>query len=580
MFIEPVFGKKFFGREEVLGTLQKRVTALRGGYRQNLALTGPMLAGKSSILRHFLKNIKDPGVIPLYIEMDRGDFRMFCMRFMATLLYGFLKSTGRTPPAPLRRLRKERRAPGREPVPGTGKGAGIGSGGAKDRSDFEALKKACRGTIPETVRCIDRVCRDLGRKKENAAYGRLLDLTATFKTETGKACIVILDEFHNLSNFHLKRPFQTFGKFIMVQKNTMYIVSSSQKTLLKEILSRKLSLLFGNFEVIEIDGFDSQTARSFISDKIENIDSSCEDIKNYLIQVTEGNPFYLEVLANRFSELVRRKDSRYGVKECLLDAFSQLLYESEGVLNQYFINRVNFFLERRARKKFISILVSLARGNSTIRAIQNDMGRVDKDLSRKLEKLQEMDLVYNSGGFYKISEKLFEYWLKYVYSLKTYSMIDDMDIKYLEFKHSMDEDYKSYCEFSAKSAVTVICDLFKSFRNEKIRVNMNFRKMPRFDAVESRALSKNVFQITGRIKNKQWICHVKQGDIADECDISNLWNIKTGDERSKIARKIFIPLKGVEQNSFLLAKEQNIWVWDAQQLNKILRLFQKFELVP
>ena len=51
MFIEPVFGKKFFGREEVLGTLQKRVTSLKGGYRQNMALTGPMLAGKSSILR-------------------------------------------------------------------------------------------------------------------------------------------------------------------------------------------------------------------------------------------------------------------------------------------------------------------------------------------------------------------------------------------------------------------------------------------------------------------------------------------------------------------------------------------------
>ena len=59
MFIEPVFGKKFFGREEVLGTIQKRVTALKGGYRQNMALTGPMLSGKSSILRHFLNNIDD-----------------------------------------------------------------------------------------------------------------------------------------------------------------------------------------------------------------------------------------------------------------------------------------------------------------------------------------------------------------------------------------------------------------------------------------------------------------------------------------------------------------------------------------
>ena len=86
MFIEPVFGKKFFGREQVLATLHKRVTAMKGGYRQNVALTGPMLAGKSSILRHFLKSVKDSDVIPIYIELAGEDYNVFCMRYMATLM--------------------------------------------------------------------------------------------------------------------------------------------------------------------------------------------------------------------------------------------------------------------------------------------------------------------------------------------------------------------------------------------------------------------------------------------------------------------------------------------------------------
>ena len=58
-----------------------------------------------------------------------------------------------------------------------------------------------------------------------------------------------------------------------------------------------------------------------------------------------------------------------------------------------------------------------------------------------------------------------------------------------------------------------------------------------------------------------------------------MWDLKASDEKVKIAKKIFIPLKGIEQNAFLLAKEQNIWVWDVQQLNNMLRLFEKFELV-
>ncbi|MFH1665209.1 MAG: ATP-binding protein [Candidatus Omnitrophota bacterium] len=542
MFIEPVFGERFFGREEVLGTLQKRVTALKGGYRQNLALTGPMLAGKSSILRHFLKNINDPKVIPLYIEMGEDDFPVFCTRFMATLLYRYLISESHN-----------------------------GEG------DFEALKNACREKMPETVNCIDIICGDLEQKKEDAAYEKLLALTSVFKIETGKNCIVILDEFHNLSNFRLKRPFHTFGKYIMIQKNTMYIVSSSQETLLREILSKKLALLFGNFEVIEINGFDNETAMSFISEKIGNDDMD-ENIRNYMIQLSQGSPFYIEVLSSRF--LKRKEENpQKDPAECLLDAFSDVLYESNGMLNQYFTNNINFFMEKKARKKFITILVSLASGNSTVNAIHDDFGKIDKNLGPELQKLQNLDLIYNSGVFYKISDKLFEYWLKYVYALRMRSMIDDMDIRYLEFKQSIADDFRQYCEFCKKPVIEAVCGLFGKFRNEKIKINMNFRKMPPFDSVQDRSLSKNLFEITGRIKDKKWVCHLKQEDMVDEQDVMRLLGLKSGEGSEKIVRKILIPLKDIEQNAFLLAKEHNVWIWDIQQLNRIFRLYEKFELV-
>ena len=542
MFIEPVFGKKFFGREEVLGTLQKRVTALKGGYRQNLALTGPMLAGKSSILRHFLKNIKDPDVIPLYIEMTGEDFNVFSNRFMATLLYRYLSSRGH-----------------------------------KAEGDFEDLKSISREMIPDTVRCIDKIEKALKQKKNDIAYEGLLAMTQVFKTETGKSCIVILDEFHNLSNFKLKKPFQTFGKFIMVQKNTMYVVSSSQQSLLREILARKLSLLFGNFEVIEINGFDNQTAKSFVSDKIKDASKSGR-VQDYLVQVCEGSPFYLEVLAGRFSEVMSLRGEGTDPREGLLASFADLLYDSEGILNQYFTNNINFFLEKKNRRKFIPILISLSRGNTTIKAIQKDMDKNDKELGKKLQRLQEMDLVYNSGVFFRVSDKLFEYWLKYVYSLKTQSMIDDLDIKYLEFKNSIERDYKDYCDFIESGVERIILDLFREFSNEKVRLGLSGRKLPKFDSVKSSPISDKFFRITGRIEKSKWIAHVKYGDLAGEHDIYDLWETKATPEE-KIARKVFIPLKGIEQNAFLLAKEQGIWVWDIKRLNKILRLFGKYELV-
>jgi len=562
MFIEPVFGKKFFGREEVLGTLKKRVTALKGGYRQNMALTGPMLAGKSSILRHFLNNMADPSIIPMYIEMDGIDFRLFCMQFMAALLFRYLKSNGRTAGELLAELQKE-----------------TSSFAEYDREmEFEALKKMCRDLIPKTVSGMDDVYSLLKKRRINDSYAKILQLTSIFKNETGKNCIVILDEFHNLSNFKLKKPFQTFGKFIMVQKNTMYVVSSSQKTLLREILSKKLSLLFGNFEVIEINGFDSRTARSFISDKTEKNDSLF-DIKNYFIQVSQGNPFYLEVFVKEFSELMSTAREKKNARECLLEVFSRVLYDSNGVLNRYFMNKLNFFLEKKARKNFIPVLMSLAKGNSTIKAIQKDLKKKDGELGIKLQKLQEMDLLETSGGFYLISDKLFEYWIKYVYCLKEQSVIDDMDIKYLEFKKNIDRDYKRFYEASSRDVKEIICGLFSSFDNNKVQVNMNLRKIPRFDTVESRFLSENIIEIEGKLNNKEWLCHVKQNDTADENDVGRLLNFEARDQKQKITRKILIPLEGIEQNAFLLAKEQNIWVWNLEFINRKLRFFGKFEII-
>lgn len=543
MFIEPVFGKKFFGREEVLATLYKRVTALKGGYRQNMALAGPMLCGKSSILRHFLKNINDSTVIPVYIEMDGDDFKTFSTRMMATLLFRYLKSEG-----------------------------------LKSEGDFDALKQACRGRIPDTIKCINDIQKAIASRRNSIAYEKLLGLTSVFKTETGKSCIVILDEFHNLANFRLKHPFKTFGKFIMVQKNTMYVVSSSQRTLLKDVLSKKLSLLFGNFEIIDVDGFDTQTARSFVAEKLSCIDEP-DLVGNYLIQLTQGSPFYLELLSKRFSETLKKRKEDVTSKEALLEAFAVTLYESDGILNQYFMNHLHFFLEKKSRKKFIPVLLALSHGNMKIAEIQKYLGRQDKSLAAKLHKLEMMDLVKKSGSFYKIADKLFEFWLKNVYSLKTKSMIDDMDIKYLEFKALIEKDFERYSLFSKKSVSELVADLFKGFENEKITICNKDRKMPNFDSVRRRVLSDGTSEVVCYSQNRRWVCHIKQDDIVTEQDINALWHIRPARTGEKIVRKIIIYLKEVDQNAFLLAKEHNIWVWDLHQLNEILRLVSNYELV-
>ncbi|GAG47446.1 unnamed protein product, partial [marine sediment metagenome] len=215
MLSEPAVGKAFFGRESVMRTLEKRVNALKGGYRQNVALTGQMLAGKSSILYQFLYNLKDTSLIPLYIEVTEEPFASFADRFIATLLYSYLSSCSR-----------------------------------QAQKDLPNLIKEAEGLIPHTIYAIKKVKAELLKKNYTNAYADLLNLTSVLKKESGKSCVVILDEFHNLEFFKIKKPYLHFGKIMMIQKDTMYIVSSSQKSTIKKILSEKLALLYGNFEII------------------------------------------------------------------------------------------------------------------------------------------------------------------------------------------------------------------------------------------------------------------------------------------------------------------------------------------
>ena len=65
----------------------------------------------------------------------------------------------------------------------------------------------------------------------------------------------------------------------------MYIVSSSRDQAIKRILSEKLSLLFGNFEIVKVAGFDTGNARGFIDTRLAGYDIE-DAMKIFLVEFT------------------------------------------------------------------------------------------------------------------------------------------------------------------------------------------------------------------------------------------------------------------------------------------------------
>ena len=542
MLSEPAVGKAFFGREDVLGVLKKRVNALKGGYRQNVALTGQMLSGKSSIIYQFLYTLNDPSLIPLYIEVVKESFPAFANRFIATLLYNYLRSCDHE----------------------TGK-------------ELPDLIKQAEAFIPRTIHAVKKVNQDLSQRRYNDAYRKLLGLTSVLKEETQKSCVVILDEFHNLEFFKIRKPYLHFGKIIMIQKDTMYIVSSSQKNTIKKILSEKLALLFGNFEIVEIAGFDNKTATDFLKEKFQNI-TLAQDYADYLVDFAEGNPFYLDVIPKKIVEIANSKQLTDATEEIIIEAFVSTIYNTTGTINQYFTNSIMNLLEKNLRVNYLEILIALACEHNKLSDIAKWFKKKSTSgFAARLAELAELDIVYQNGVFYELHDKVFKFWLATVYHKKKTSLVDDVVNRSDDFKKEVKRDIDEYLQESRKDLTERLKELFSLFNGETVEIERKKRKLPQFIKIELHKYQSHSDLVTYQKPNRYWVCEICRDKI-DESGVSDLIE-RYYPMKEKIAKKIFIALEGIDANALLLAKEKNIWVWDLNNVNNLLKVYKRHNLI-
>ena len=537
MFNEPVLGEKFFGREEILELLNKRAMALKEGYRQNVALTGQSLVGKSSIILHFLYTIREEGFIPIYVEVVKEPFNSFANKFIATLLYNSISRMG-------------------EEVD----------------IDMGKLLENAQRLLPKTSLAIKQINLQIDRGDLDEAYSNLLGLTSVLKDEIGMPCIVILDEFDNLEYLGVKNPFLSFGKVIMVQKDTMYVVSSSRNSAIKKIISEKLSLLFGNFEILKISNFGLKASSDFIDIKLSGFEIE-NSMKAFLIAFTDGNLFYLGEIIKSARSIAMEQMTSYIDKDIISKAILELIFNSGGAIHQYIFNFVLDILDTKYRELYISILVAIANGHNR----QPEIGRALKikqgELSNALGRLVELGLVSKNGIFYKIDDAMLGFWLKFVYQRRKEILVDGTFNKMRLFN----EDIRAYIskmvdEFDKDVAVRIAA-LFDLFSNELVQIDSKQIKLPHFTRVEVKAFQDSKSFVSASFRGNFWIAQAYKYTVAENDIIDYIRNIKT--LKCKISNKVILPLKGIDENAKLLAKELKISIWDSSTVNIILGFYGK-----
>lgn len=541
MLSEPVIGEQFFGRDEVLSLLTKRVNALTEGYRQNVALTGQNLSGKSSILHHFLHNFSDNRILPIYVEITEEPFIYFAHRFIGSLLYNLLRSKGQEP-----------------------------------KEDFESLVDEARPFIPETTRSINEI-RDLMKKRDfDETYSRLFDLTSSVKKETGKSCVIILDEFHNLASLNIRHPFKNFGKKIMVQKDTMYIVTSSKVTTVRKILNEKLSLLFGNFEIIQVTGFTVKNASAFLEKRFKYLRVP-NDLKDFIISFTEGNPFYLDVISQSVKEIVSTMTFRRVSQDILIESLEKTIFNSKGCIFQYLNGSLEILRQKKSSEIYITILLSIANGSFRLKEISKSIKKRTGDVSRILSDLIEMNIIYKNGSFYKFIDRMFGFWSKFVYQKKRTAIISYLPERIRLFHKDMHLLINDFMNEKKKDILERTADLFALFNNETVTIHEREYKFPSFSTIEIKSFGSAYPYILAKTNKKYWIVSASCEELKD-IDIMEFAE-RGKSLKLKIQKKILIAPSGIEMNANLMAKEENMWIWSIGALNQIISHYDKNMIV-
>ncbi|MFA5286937.1 MAG: ATP-binding protein [Candidatus Omnitrophota bacterium] len=520
----------FFDRKVYLDILQKRVSGLKDNYRQNIAIIGDELVGKTSLIFKFIDNFHDNRIILVYIDTRFESLSSFAKRFIGILLYNFLNNSGI--------ILKE---------------------------DLGFLIHKSSSYIPKTVEKINLILNNLAKKRTANIFSELMSLCENIHAETEKSCVVIFDEFQNLEGLGYKNLYRDWSRLLIANKNTMYMIISSMKFRAKEILSKDLSLLFGNFEVITVEPFDIKSSSEYLKLKLAGL-NIVNPLRDFIVHFTGGYPMYLEVISEA---LLRNR----GID--LAETLEDSLFSASGVLNQRFSNYMKRFSDHSAGNDYIAILYLISSGRNKIKDIAHILHKKKSELALRVSHLLGLDTITRSGDFLKINDRVFSFWIKFVYQEKLQALTFDAKNQKAKFRDQIETMIQEFMVSAQKPLMERMSELFKLFEDEMLQVEKKKIRLNHFREIKPLEFKSRMLKngLIGRSNDSLWIIAVKAELISEE-DIVE-FSKECRKYRHKLQRKVIVTLNEIDTNTRLRALEEKIWAWDVNSLNQILDLYSR-----
>ncbi len=541
MYGDPVYGEDFFDRDEILSLLQRRMDSFRQGDKRNLALVGLRKTGKTSILLEFKRRLTDADVLPIFVYIKPEEITTFAHRFMGAFLYEFLKRRGEAP-----------------------------------HEDFEQLLFLAIEHAPRTASAILRLRQTMETMPKESLFASVLDLPLKLRQETGVYPIVIFDEFQHFASYRLDSPFHILKERLFGHKDVMYLIAGSAVSIMEEILASHDSPLYGHFEVISVSSFDYETSKLFLNEKLKGVNVP-ETHQNFLVSLTEGHPYYLDLLSFRIKDIARRDRLRNVPQSVIIEALAQEIFSINGTIYLHLRDLIDRSLDNRGYATYIAILQAVAQGAKTLTDIAKALSRTAPEVSRQVRRLLDIDLLNKVEVTYLFKDPLLKLWLNHVHAVREESFVPELSLKLRQFKTHLEQMVASFKSQMGLGNEARIRELFSLFDGETVSVSGRRLTLPRFDEVSPRIINGEEFDLVARKNAQHWVAEIKSGNVTSG-DV-NKYARKLDGLPFQPQERILICLSGIEDQALTSAQRESIWVWDLSDVNFLLKLYGRFRIV-
>ncbi len=520
-------------RPELTQHLLSRIYSFQKGFHRNIALIGPPGSGKTFQLQQVLTE-SFPNIDILYCPVYNESLRSLLNRILQSVL-----------------LRALDEPPHAEP-------------------GDQLLKRALK-TRPKTARAVDQAQRALRQRHYYESFTRTLESIRILVEEKGQPCVFVIDEFQNLESLRLGHVFHELGKRVMTWPATLFVLSSSTPYKARKILQERFQLLFGQFEVLELNGLDEQKARQWLYQELSRLDD-VKEASDFLLKWVGPYPWYLSLFVKRLNQSCEIEYIPLSTKSLIAKVAWDVLGVAEGPLYQWCQSRVNRLVGGPRGGRALEVLLQVAAGSRTMTEMGKRIGR--SSVSTSLQMLLEMDLVERRGVCWWVPDPVFRFWLNAVIGAERHQVLENPDQQQKRFESMVESLWERWIGVKRLSFEAQVVKLISSFEDDTLSIGDKTGRLPVFSSIRKcvpHELQSLSHYLIADSKGKRWCLGVEEHTVT-EAAISR-FDAFCRMQVPRPTRKVIVTHASLSSGASVLAKSLNIWVWVEQDITILSALY-------